>query len=72
MVGAGVLLLRVAVPEAERAPEPEPARAARGRPRPHRRRRHRPAAPLRPTDGALWAGRSDGAADRRSGLWRQT
>lgn len=60
MVGAGVLLLRVAVPEVEAAPEPAaPAPRAPAPPAPR--------SPLRPTDGALWADRRD---DRRSGLWR--
>ncbi len=69
MVGAGVLLLRVAVPEVDAAPVPRrepraPAPPAPAAPSPA-------AAPLRPTDGALWAGRRDDAAARRSGLWRQ-
>jgi hypothetical protein len=69
MVGAGVLLLRVAVPDAEVAPAPvapEPVTPRVPAPTPPQ-----PATPLRPTDGALWAGRRDGA-DHRSGLWRQS
>jgi hypothetical protein len=76
MVGAGVLLLRVAVPEAGAAPEPRreprapaPAPAAPAAPAAPVTPATR-ATPLRPTDGALWAGHSDSAADRRSGLWR--
>lgn len=62
MIGAGALLLRVALEEGEEetAPAPEPRAPV---PAPTR------ATPLRPTDGALWAGRREDAATR-SGLWR--
>jgi hypothetical protein len=69
MLAAGTLLLRTAAPEAEaevrytpvvareprapRTPAPEPV----------------PSAPLRPTDGALWAGRRTDDPTR-GGLWR--
>jgi hypothetical protein len=69
MVGAGVLLLRVAVPEADAvAARPEPV--ARREPRAPAPAPAPPAASLRPTDGALWAGNRDNDAYRRSGLWR--
>lgn len=62
MLGAGVMLLRVAAPDA--AVEPSAPAAPAPAPEP------RPSAPLRPTDGALWAGRrADSGADR-SGLWQ--
>jgi hypothetical protein len=67
MIGAGALLLRVALEEAEpdapAAVRPEPARA------PEPPAPVAPARSLRPTEGALWAGRprDDGP---RSGLWR--
>jgi hypothetical protein len=65
MLAAGVMLLRTAVPAAlvtEQAPAAAPAHAPTPPPA---------AEPLRPTDGALWAGRrADDAADRRAGLWQ--
>lgn len=65
MIGAGALLLRVALEEGEEETAPAEPRAPEPRvvPEPPR------AAPLRPTDGALWAGRREDAATR-SGLWR--
>jgi hypothetical protein len=79
MLGAGVLLLRVAVPEADATVAPEPAAPAPRAPAPPAPEPAAPAprapappaprSPLRPTDGALWAGRRGDTADRR-GLWQ--
>jgi hypothetical protein len=63
MLAAGTMLLRVTPPEEEIAAEEPVARREPREPEPA------PAAPLRPTDGALWAGhRTDGASGR--GLWQ--
>lgn len=59
MIGAGVMLLRVAVPDAVADPAPAPSA-----PEPQ------PSAPMRPTDGALWAGRRTDSGADRSGLWQ--